>query len=411
MSETDQNAPTVGDLGEWSSYTSSPQESLDAFDTARAKCPVAFSHGHDGFFIPLTYDTVLEVDRTHETYSVAPQLFRPILDRPPILAVEMDPPEHGIWRAVFSKIVNGRTPKRMEGFVRHETARRIENFVERGHCDIVQELSATVPALAICHLMGIDDQEVALTIQRTSSAMFAAQGDPVEYARETQIFKEVAMAEFHDRLVSPRDDILTELTTMEVDGRTLTEVDHFSLLNAILGAGHHSTTSGTTSAIYEVFSDPALRDRLINEPDKISAVIEEALRLHPPFFGFFRRTTAETTLGGTAIPAQADVYMNFGAANRDPAAFGCPHKVDIDRPSLRKHLTFGAGIHTCLGSPLARMEIRVMLEELLARVPDMRVDGDVAYVFDAGEYQHIPSLPVSFSARPPREVVAEAITD
>jgi cytochrome P450 len=122
------------------------------------------------------------------------------------------------------------------------------------------------------------------------------------------------------------------------------------------------------------------------------------LRLHPPFFGFFRRTKAEVQVGGVTIPEGQDVYVGWAAANRDRAMFDDPASFRLDRDSNR-HMSFGFGIHNCPGANLARMEMRVVLEELLASFPDMRIDGEApAYRFGGGDYSFLPELRVAWGA-------------
>jgi cytochrome P450 len=137
------------------------------------------------------------------------------------------------------------------------------------------------------------------------------------------------------------------------------------------------------------------------DPARIPAAVEEALRLRPPFFGFFRRTTEDTGVAGVDIPAGGDVYMSWAAANRDPKMFENPERFRLDRRRNR-HLSFGFGVHTCPGAPLARMELRVLIEELFRRLPDLRVDVDeLEYRFGGGDYSFPVALPVSFTPGSP----------
>jgi cytochrome P450 len=169
------------------------------------------------------------------------------------------------------------------------------------------------------------------------------------------------------------------------------------LMAAFLGAGHHSTTSAMTSLVNEVFTRPAVRAAIAADRTLIPVAVEEALRLRPPFFGFFRRTTRAVTVAGAGIPAGTDVYMGWAAANRDPQMFEQPTAFRLDRGSNR-HLAFGFGIHTCPGAALARLELRVLLEQLFDRLPDLCVDvADPAYDFGGGDYNFIPVLPISFT--------------
>ncbi|PXA83920.1 cytochrome P450 [Nostoc sp. 3335mG] len=381
----------------WSCYTTGPAESLALFEAARARCPVAHSSEHDGFHMLLDYKDVRKAMADHRTFSSEPQVLRPMLPRKPIPALDMDPPRHGAWRAIFNAAVTPATPAAMEPFVRADVRRHIARFAPSGGCDIVAELCEPVPAETICHLVGVEEDRVP-AIREAAIAMFAAQGDPEEFGRRQEAFAAVTVSEIHARRDRPRDDFLTRLAGMSVEGRMLDDGDLVGLMAAFLGAGHHSTTSALASMIHEVFSVADRRDRLIAEPALIPVAVEEALRLHPPFFGFFRRTKAEVEVAGVTIPEGQDVYMGWAAANRDPAMFEEPACFRLDRESNR-HMSFGFGIHNCPGSNLARMEMRVVLEELLSTFPGLAVEGEVpAYRFGGGDYSFLPELRVAWPA-------------
>jgi cytochrome P450 len=384
------------DTRNWSCYTTSPAESLELFEAVRDRCPLAHSDQHDGFYMLLNYRDVKAAMVDHKTYSSEPQVLRPMLPRKPIPALEMDPPRHSAWRAIFAGAITSKTPEMMEPFVRADINRHIDTFIERGGCDVVAELAEPVPAETICRLMGVDD-EIVPQVRKAALAMFAAQGNPEEFGRKQAEFGKITVSEVHKRREAPRADYLTHLAGIEIEGRRLDDNDYVVLMAAFLGAGHHSTTSAMASLVNEVFSNPIVRDQLRADPSKISVAVEETLRLRPPFFGFFRRTTRPVSVGATAIPSGTDVYVGWAAANRDMKAFEDPTHFRLDRGSNR-HLSFGFGIHTCPGAAMARMELRVLLQELFRRVPDMQVTVDKpTYHFGGGDYCYMESLPVTFT--------------
>lgn len=389
----------AGDASGWSCYTTPPAESLALFDAVRGNPSLPWSGEHVGFHMLLNYKDVRKAMSDYRTFSSEPQVLRPMLPRKPVPALEMDPPRHAHWRAIFNAAITSRTPEAMEPFMRADIRRHINAFIERGTCDIVREIAEPVPAEAICHMVGVDEKNVP-EIRKRAIAMFAAQGDPELFGQRQAEFGEVTVTEIHDRKRAPRDDYMTELAHMEVEGRALDDDDYVVLFAAFLGAGHHSTTSAMASMIYEVFSNPALRDRLRADKTQIPRAIEEVLRLRPPFYGFFRRATKPVEIGGTGIATGEDVYMGWAAANRDPEVFDRPGQFDMDRENSR-HLSFGFGIHVCPGAPLARMEMKVLLEELLDAMPDMHVtSGEPVYQFGGGDYCYIPEVQVAFTPRP-----------
>ncbi|GGG27046.1 cytochrome P450 [Rhodococcoides trifolii] len=390
--------PNTADVGvdQFSAHTMSPNRALEVFDEARSRCPVAHSEEHGGFHLMLAHSAVRTAAADHRRFSSEPQVLRPVLPRAPLAALEMDPPRHGDWRALFDLAVTPHVVKVMEPLVRVDVQRQIGTFVTNGTADLVAELAEVVPAEAICRLVGIDGDLIP-EVRDRAIAMFAALGDPAEFGARIGAFAEIALKEIHERQENPRDDYLTYLTTARVDGKPLDDDGYMSVLTGFLGAGHHTTTSGISSLIYEVFSRPDVRDRLIADPDLVPVAVEEALRLRPPFFGFFRRATLDSTVAGVDIPAGADVYLGWAAANRDPAVFECPAEFRLDR-GRNRHLAFGAGLHTCPGAPLARMELRVCLEELLSRLPDLELESaSPDYVFTGGDYAHISKLTARFT--------------
>src|SRR5882757_8022862 len=383
----------------WSCYTTSPAESLELFEQVRSQCPIPHSKEHEGFFMLLNYTDVRSAMMDYRTFSSEPQVLRPMLPRKCIPALEMDPPRHTAWRAIFNEAITHRTAPAMEAFVRADVNKHIDAFIERGHCDLVHELAEPVPAETICRLVGIDD-ELVPSVRAAALAMFAAQGNPEEFGRRQSVFAALTLPQVHARRSDPRDDYLTRLASYQIEGRPLDDEDFVGLFAAFLGAGHHSTTSAMASLIYEVFSRPAVRDELKTEPKKILTAVEEVLRLRPPFFGFFRRATKDIKVAGVEMPSECDVYMGWAAANRDPKAFPTPDDLKIDRYPNR-HLTFGFGIHTCPGASLARMELRVLLEELLRRIPDLSIATLPEYNLGGGDYSFIPSLSGRFTPGQP----------
>jgi cytochrome P450 len=400
MAEKNGSAPgndgLEAELRHLSCYTTPPARTLELFDEARSRCPVAHSDEHDGFELLLAYEDVRSGMANHELFSSEPQVLRPMLPRKPIPALEMDPPQHQHWRALFNQAVTARSAQQMEPLVRADINRHIDAFIGRGQAELIADLAEPVPAEAICHLVGVDE-ELVPTVRELAIEMFAAMGEPEEFGRRQARFGEVTVGEVHKRQTEPRDDYLTYLANVEVEGRKLDDDDYVVLLAAFLGAGHHSTTSAMSSLIYEVFSDEERRERLSADPAAIPTAVEESLRLHPPFYGFFRRATEDTAVEGVEIPKGRDVYMSWASANRDPGEFPDPLEFRLDR-GRNRHMSFGFGVHTCPGAPFARMELRVVLEELLRRIPDLEIEiEEPVYEFGGGDYAFMVELPVSFA--------------
>jgi len=389
-------------LRAYSSYKTTPDEALALFREAREHgCPVARSEKQGGFHLFLDYDDVRCAHADHETFASSPSVLRPLVERPAFPPIEYDPPEHTAWRELFARAVNLETPKRIEADVRRDVVDLIEGLQARGTFDLVDDFAEEVALFALCHVLGFDRSKRA-EIRRLTVDMHRYAEDPVKGPESFMAFAEFGIGEVMSRLEDPRDDFLTFLSTATIHGRPLTPHELGATMNSLLNAGHGTTVSGLTSLLFEVYSRPDVRQRLIDDPSLIPAAVEESMRLHTPFFGLYRRATKDVTVGDVEIAEGDAIQMCWAAANRDPEVFPDPDSFDLDRTPGRKRLmTFGFGIHTCMGQPTARMEMHVALEELLARMPDIELADPeaVRHEFAGSETALITSLPARLTDR------------
>lgn len=389
-------------LKQYTSYESTPDEALALFREAReAGCPVARSEKLGGYHLFLDYDDVRGAHGDWETFASSPSVLRPLVERPQFPPIEYDPPEHTQWRALFAEALSLETPKRIEATIRQDVIDLIEKMQAKGRFDLVDDFAEEVPLFAVCEVLGFDRSKRA-EIRRLTVDMHAHAEDPVKGPAAFMAFAEFGIAEVMSRLEDPRDDYLTFLSTATIDGRPLTPPELGATMNSLLNAGHGTTVSGLTSLLYEVYSRPDVKQRLIDDPSLIPAAVEESMRLHTPFFGLYRRATKDVTVGGVEIAEGDAIQMCWAAANRDPKVFENPDDFDLDRKPGRKRLmTFGFGIHACMGQPTARMEMHVALEELLTRMPDIELDDPAAvrHSFAGSETALITKLPAHLPGR------------
>lgn len=387
-------------LRQYSSYESTPDEALALFAEARAAgCPVAQSEKLGGYHLFLDYDDVRAAHADHETFASSPSVLRPLVERPQFPPIEYDPPEQTKWRELFAHALNLQTPKRIEAEVRRDVVELIEGLQQKGTFDLVDDFAEEVPLFALCHVLGFDRTKRS-EIRRLTVDMHAHAEDPVKGPAAFMAFAQFGIAEVMSRIEDPRDDYLTYLSTATIDGRPLTPEELGATMNSLLNAGHGTTVSGLTSLLYEVYSRPEVKQRLIDDPSLIPAAVEESMRLHTPFFGLYRRATKPVTVGGVDIAEGDSIQMCWAAANRDPKVFENPDEFNLDRePGRKRLLTFGFGIHACMGQPTARMEMHVALEELLTRMPDIELvdPAGVRHQFAGSETALITSLPASAS--------------
>lgn len=387
-------------LRQYTSYESTPDEANALFREARAAgCPVARSEKLDGYYMLLDYEDVRAAHRDWETFSSAPQVLRPIVERPQFPPIEYDPPEQREWRELFAIALNVRTAKEQQDGVRAFAREKIAELRGRDSFDVAVELSEEVALWTLCRVLGMEPEK-RHDIRRFTIEMHKHAEDPVKGPEAFMAFAQFGVAEVMSRLENPRDDYLTHLATAEIGGRRLTPPELGGAMNSLLNAGHGTTVAGLTSLIHEVFTRPELRDRLIADPSLVPAAVDESMRLHPPFFGLYRRVTTDTNVHGVDIPEGDSIFLCWSAANRDPSAFENPEEFDVDRKlGTKRHLSFGFGIHACQGRPLATMQMQTVLTELLALAPDLEIlEPDARYEFGGSETAAIKALPARIPA-------------
>lgn len=396
MTTTDRSTDEA--LASFSWNTLTPERANELCRHARQTPGLAHSEADGGFYLAARYEDVVSIMDDPATFSSAPSVLRPMSDKPPFTALEQDPPQHGAWRELYRELVNPRTSKRMAPQVLVDVNRHIDSFIESGRCDLIHDLAEHVPVETICRAAGIDDFDLAARIRVTAQAALDASGrDPAGFPGKLQEFADLVMPLVDERRVEPRQDFMTRLLTAQPDGEPMKDHEIVSMMFGLLAAGHHSTTSATASLLADVLSRPDVRRRLIEDPGLIPTAVEESLRRDAPFYGFFRRVTRPVEVAGTQLQTDDSICMGWNSANQDAAQFPDPDEFDLDR-SNNKHVAFGYGIHTCVGAPLARIEMQITLQQVLTRMPDIELTGPVPEKFFGGAgTTYLPSLPARFT--------------
>ena len=376
----------------------------EAFRRLRRESPVHWQardhHGGPGFWIVSRYDGVKQVSKN-------PRLFcseRGTNIRDPQgmqggrMMLMMDPPDHGRYRRLVSP---GFTPRRIDALEAHiegivDTV--IDGVATKGECDFVTDIAAELPLRVIAEFLGVPEGD-RHKIFDWSNRLIGFE-DPEfmkDAANLTAAFEMYSYADrlAEERLASPQDDIPTLLLNAEVEGERLSrpEFSAFFLLLAV--AGNETTRNLISHGMRLLIEHPEARERLLAEPALLPSAIEEMLRFSPPVMYFRRTATQDTEIGGVPVAAGDKVTVWYPSANRDEAVFERPDEFDIAR-SPNDHLAFGVGEHFCLGSHLARLEIRVMFERLLARLPDIQLAGPIR-TLHSHFINGVKSMPVRFT--------------
>ena len=341
----------------------------------REGCPVAHVEDFDGFWILSRYADVSDAARNPGVFSSADGITIPRLPIPPQICLEQDEPEHARYRRPMQQWLSPGRMAKLEGRVRQVVDSLIDDFVHKGEVDLAAELAEPVPPLVMALLMGLPDADWHTFRDQMSRIVgYAAADDPAASAAASQEFVGYLAGKLAGRRANPGDDMLSDIATLELDGAPLSDADAISMAFLLLGAGHETTVGAIGGLLYYLGRNPELQYRLLADPSLIPGAAEEAVRLVAPLPGMGRTVLTDTEVDGTALPAGSRVMLMYGSANRDPAQFAEPEEFRLGRDSNR-HVGFGQGIHRCVGAPLARLELTVVLEQVLRRLPGFTLAG------------------------------------
>jgi cholest-4-en-3-one 26-monooxygenase len=315
-----------------------------------------------------------------------------------------DPPKHTRHRMLVNKGFTPRAMRLLEQRIGQLSTRIIDDVIENGQCDFVEAIAARLPLEVISEIMGIPPNDRLQFSQWTSS--LTMKDDPEFHPTEDAAIR--AQLELFSyinehreaRLKSPTDDIFSQLLHAEVDGERLSELELnvFSML--LIAAGNETTRNALSIGMQALITFPDQRQKLIDNPGVLSTGVEEILRWTSPVMFFRRNVTSDTQVRGVPIKAGDKVALWYISANRDEDAFEDPFRFDVER-TVNEHVTFGGGgPHFCLGASLARLEIRALMAEVLRRMADMEIDGEVQRA-RSNLLNSIKHMPVRFSTGAP----------
>jgi cytochrome P450 len=354
---------------------------LSVYREMRSRCPVAWTDAHDGFWVTSTYADVFAASRDDHRFSSRNGVVIPSESGLHLLPIEVDPPELPAYRRAMNPAFNPRAVARLVPEFERLTAWCIDQVIESGHIDLVADLASPVPAMATLLLVGLPVEDWERYAHAFHGMVAYAHGTP-QYAEAVELVIGISAtlrSVTAERRSHPRDDLLSTLTQVEVEGRRLTDDEVTSILITTLGGGIDTTTALIANALVYLHDNPEHRARLARDESFMTSFCEEMLRYFSPVQGFARTVTEDTDLGGCALRRGDRVFLSWAAANHDPLVFDRPEEIIPERFPNR-HTSFGVGAHRCVGSTLARSEFGVVLREILLRMPDYSLaDGAVRY--------------------------------
>jgi len=365
------------------------------WDRLRDECPVAHTARYRGVYFPTRFEDVRAVAYDTEHFSSRRIIVRdtppPRIPAPPITS---DPPEHRPAKTVLLPVFTPDAIRRHEPRARDICARLIDRFAGKGGCDAAVEYAQEIPVRLIAHMMGLPEEEGDRFRKWIHEILEAGITEPAILMKALGETAKYFQAEIEKRRAAPGDDLISYLVNAKIDGVPLGEDHLLGSLRLVLIAGIDTTWSAIGACFWHLAQHPEDRRRLAADPALIPTAVEEFLRAYAPVT-MAREVIKETTIGGCPFKPGEMVLLSFPAANRDPAVFADADRVMIDRKENR-HAAFGLGIHRCIGSNLARMEIAVALQEWLARIPEFRLDPAANVTWSEGTVRGPRRLPVLF---------------
>ncbi|MHB8245725.1 MAG: cytochrome P450 [Acidimicrobiales bacterium] len=372
------------------------------WDELRQSCPIAHSDRRGSNWLPTRYEDVTSIAHDIDHFSsvevtVIPfegeQPEEPVLPYglPPISA---DPPLHTWTRRLLLPWFSHRRVKGYEGLTRDLCRSLVTGFLEAGRADAAEDYAQQIPVRVIAHILGVPG-ELADTFTGWVRDVLEFADDEERRFHGMESLINYFLPEMERRKADPGPDLLSELLQTEMDGKPLETSVVLGAAALVLIAGVDTTWSAIGSAIWHLATHPADCKRLVAEPEVWPLAIEELLRAYSPVT-MARIVTKDVDFGGCPMKAGDRVLMNFPGANRDPETFENPATVILDRAHNR-HVAFGSGIHRCAGSNLARMELRVALEEWLRAIPEFHLAEGEEVTWAGGQVRGPRRLPVIFS--------------
>jgi cytochrome P450 len=397
------NEIITGPVSDWASDFShlEPEWATDPYpiqDDLRQRCPIAHTDRFGGGWLPTRYEDVSAVaydTRRFSSRSIIMGNFRPPREVAPIGGsppISSDPPFHHDARKLLLPAFTKTAVKRQEPATRAFCHALIDAFDGSDVVDAARDYAQHIPMRVIADMLGFppeDGPQFREFVENTLEGVNLPPDDRI--ARMTKLF-DYLLAQVHDHLSNPRKDLTTYLINAELYGHKL-EADHVAgTMALLLIAGIDTTWSAIGSSLWHLARNPADRERLVAEPGLLPTAMEEFLRAYAPVT-MARLVKEDMHWHGVDMKADDWILLSFPAANRDPDQFDHAGEVVIDR-EVNRHAAFGLGIHRCVGSHLARMELRVALEVWLERIPEFSLADPSAVTWSAGQIRGPRSLPL-----------------
>jgi cytochrome P450 len=368
------------------------------YKQAREEEPVFFSE-ELGYYVVTRFQDIKDIFGNWKTFTSenAQSPFRPIAPKAKALLDEGGlvglsglsgriPPDHTRIRRIVSMAFNVGRFRKLEPKIRDLAVNMIEAFADKGQTNIITDLTHDLPAYVIFMLLGVPNDEVQQVKSWAESRLMLTWGDLNEeeqlgHAQNLVKYWDYCKALVAKRKVNPTDDLPGDLVRYQAEGYEITDLEIAAMCYSALFAGHETTTTLLGNGIRELLIHRKSWEAICEKPEMIPNAVEEILRYSPSIVTWRRKSTEEAIVGDVTIPSGSNILLVMGSGNRDEAQFENGETFDIERENASQHLSMGSGIHFCLGAPLAKLEAKVVLEELSKRLPALKLSSNQTYLF------------------------------
>jgi cytochrome P450 len=363
----------------------------DEWDARRRECPVSHSARHGGFYLLTRYEDVFNALTDTETFSSAsgaaipPQPFQ-------FIPEDIDPPRHRQYRKVVNAALSPQAVTRHTDVIREKAIALLEPLEGRTQFDLVRDFAGPFPRDVALELIGVPTEDLAKISEWTEVLTFTPRDNPEGQQAGADLFGYLGAFVASRAGEPPRDDLVSLIVGADIDGEPMPPLEQMSYVALLLFGGLHTTTHAIAGFLVALAERPELRRRLIDEPELMTAAVEEALRYTSPSSHLGRLTTRDVELGGCPIPAGSRVMASLGSANFDPQRFDDARAIRLDRGAA-PNAAFGLGPHRCVGSHLAKLQMAIAYSEFLKRFPDYTVDL-VALRYAGAEVRGLTTAPI-----------------
>lgn len=365
----------------------------DVLDHLVAKCPVAHSSVGPGYRVFNRYRDVRRCAMDWRSFSSADGwMLNPPEGNIAILPEDLDPPYHTEWRRVLNSFFTASAVAELEAPARAYAAELVASFASRGHCEFVADFAAQLPGLILFkNILPVPIAELPSLFLDIDNYSFGPMDERAAAFGRVYTYLQGFLASRATEPARGGDIVDVILAGVERDGAPCSWDDKVHVVLDVVFAGLATTTHAIAGAIYALASDAAIRAALARDPARMHTAVEETVRLYAPVVAVGRSVRQDCEVAGEQLKVGDRVALNYAAASRDPEVCSNPERFDIEREEV-VHTAFGVGPHRCLGEHLARLEIRVAVEEFLQRIPDFELVPGTTPVYESGQLRTMKNL-------------------